>query len=840
MRHITITCFFLFTLFRLSAQELIQKANNEFTYMWWVHSIKENDPLKFAVKTNHYAFVFDYEKLNFEKMLIKDEDKSYVKNFQLSTNDFFTNYDTPKVSFGIETYGDLYPCNQSSLRTEDCQLIHSGRFLQHRFINWIPGLTGCDPHHSGLEIVASSDRLTLLLRVLPNVNLRSRSIIIRFALPDYFREIFVSDNVKAYKNMHDGSGYVFIKSEEMTVLQSYNNTVEVKLTSKENFQKGEKLRVGMVIYPVADLDKSLVKILDQESNPVMITAKQILPEEAQLDVTYEPDMGWHRIRLRNDVAGNFEVDNQRMEKVLFFIENNNATEATVRLNFAKETSVYGITGISSVIRDDKGYPTGIPMQISKNWHGLDFNKYADHLYRGPWYHGITVLKIPAKTKFTFEYLGIGPLWGIVPSVAHAQLCLVGWGSNQLWEDTTIGSWAEHICYEPDLDQASAPVLDVRPLMVADSQGRKWGWTGNVGGADFLKLRKKDGKRAWHTGMKTHCESNCPNLTEVSYAGSMMNGDILVKYATSMYRSDDITRSIYKIRMDVENDVEFDELVIFQMAASTYHYGFSKCFSWGNESGVKKEWNVANQSTYTGNKTAFTGKIPWIAMTGSSITDYYDDNLIGGDRGFIIRNWNVKINGQTNIPPYWQEDSSSEGTYHGNPCSIINVTLPDGYTSLSAGDYIEAEIEMVVLPLKAEDYYGPNIPLKQALNKYAGKWQMVHREAVGNQISVNSIVGKTEKNFPIVVTAANDKIHIKVKGGMGYVPVTIKGLSDYRNPALYQKEGNKWIMVDQSRYGNDFWQTTFDNDTGTFNITYNVNLDSNTGISTIKEYKFSFL
>ena len=116
------------------------------------------------------------------------------------------------------------------------------------------------------------------------------------------------------------------------------------------------------------------------------------------------------------------------------------------------------------------------------------------------------MKIPAKTKITLEYLGIGALWGNVPAVSHAQLCLIGWGKNQLWEKSAIGSWGEHICYEPDLDQASAPVLDIRPLMVVDPNGQPWRWTGNVGGADFFNLRKKDGKRAWHTsGVSTEKE-----------------------------------------------------------------------------------------------------------------------------------------------------------------------------------------------------------------------------------------------------------------------------------------------------------------------------------------------
>ena len=112
-------------------EDLCRKSSIQQSNMWWKNSIKTESPLIFEVQTNKYAFEFDYEKLTFNSFSIAN------------TNTGVTN-EPPRISFGIETYGKLYPCTHSSLRTEDCQLIHTGRFLQHRFINWIPELTGCD------------------------------------------------------------------------------------------------------------------------------------------------------------------------------------------------------------------------------------------------------------------------------------------------------------------------------------------------------------------------------------------------------------------------------------------------------------------------------------------------------------------------------------------------------------------------------------------------------------------------------------------------------------------------------------------------------------------------
>lgn len=68
--------------------------------------------------------------------------------------------------------------------------------------------------------------------------------------------------------------------------------------------------------------------------------------------------------------------------------------------------------------------------------------------------------IPAGQTVQLEYTSVNALWGGVPAASHAQLCLVGWGSNQLWEESAIGAWGETICYEPD--QGQVGVLSSTP------------------------------------------------------------------------------------------------------------------------------------------------------------------------------------------------------------------------------------------------------------------------------------------------------------------------------------------------------------------------------------------
>jgi hypothetical protein len=148
--------------------------------------------------------------------------------------------------------------------------------------------------------------------------------------------------------------------------------------------------------------------------------------------------------------------------------------------------------------------------------------------------------------------------------------------------------------------------------------------------------------------------------------------------------------------------------------------------------------------------------------------------------------------------------------------------------------------MFVLPMKAEDYYGPNENFRSALKKSAGTYKMARREAVGNHITLSVLKGKALASYPIVIEASADKADFLVKGGTGYVPLTITGLTFYREPKLFIKEDGEWKEIDQGKYGKDFWQTDYNAATERWEVTYNVNLDSPDDKVREKEFKFELI
>ncbi|MGJ8695486.1 MAG: dienelactone hydrolase family protein [Verrucomicrobiaceae bacterium] len=542
------------------------------------------------------------------------------------------------------------------------------------------------------------------------------------------------------------------------------------------------------------------------TDPVKITTAQ--------PVTFHPAQGWHRINL--DGIKPIGKENDVLERIPFTLTNPTQIEQSARLMFEKTRGGikhrFGspITGISAILRDAEGHPTGIPVQLSKNWH---HNEEAG-TYAGQWFHGISQIRLPAGATIHLELTLAYGHWGGVPAASHAQLSLIGWGTNTLWEQSAIGSWGESICYDPNQALADTTITDVRPLMVTGMNNKTpWGWTANIGGGDFFRFFDPSGKRLPHREIKTTRHKPGPCLTEVTYAGKI--GDALTHHTTvSISRSDDLVRGTYRIRLDAQKAAPFSRFVIFQVGSDTYNFTRERKFAFGNADGLTREWDAQwGGNTYPIAPTPLPGSHPWISLH-DAITDDSKKGGALGNRGIIIRSWNARLGGKK-TDPYFAERGL---TRHRKDSSTIDLLPPPGITALQPGDFIEATIEHLVIPQSAQDYYGPNQALRTALTQHGNTALMVLREAAGNARTLTIEKGELIHTFPdIRLNTQNGEAAFTLTNGLGYLPLTFTGLTSHRGGTLFHN-GKK---VDQSTHGNDFWQTNFDPATGTWSQTFNL-------------------
>jgi hypothetical protein len=153
--------------------------------------------------------------------------------------------------------------------------------------------------------------------------------------------------------------------------------------------------------------------------------------------------------------------------------------------------------------------------------------------------------------------------------------------------------------------------------------------------------------------------------------------------------------------------------------------------------------------------------------------------------------------------------------------LVEIVPPPEVKELLPGDFVEAEVHLLVLPMAADDYYGPNEGLRAALARDADTWKMVHREAVGNDLAIQATKGTIQRAYPIALVATGDEqAEFSVTGGLGYVPITIFGLKCPHGWQLLQSSRGAWMPVAR----NDFPQADYDPSTATWRLTWNVSLD----------------
>jgi len=208
-------------------------------------------------------------------------------------------------------------------------------------------------------------------------------------------------------------------------------------------------------------------------------------------------------------------------------------------------------------------------------------------------------------------------------------------------------------------------------------------------------------------------------------------------------------------------------------------------------------------------------VPWVSLH-EAVRRPGADRGAWANRGVVIRKWRARLGGKDARPWVAERGTVARGV----ATSTIDIVPPPDVTKLLPGDFVEATIEHLVLPQAAADYYGPNESLRAALATMQDTWRLVHREAVGNARRVEVRTGRLERVSPDVrVTAEHGLAEFTIAGGLGYVPITITGLATHRG-GRFTIDGTP---CDQSVHGNDFWQTDFEPETGTWSQTVTVPL-----------------
>ena len=507
----------------------------------------------------------------------------------------------------------------------------------------------------------------------------------------------------------------------------------------------------------------------------------------------------------------------RLDRQPFKLRNPTDHDVAVPLMFMQEQHL-PITGFTPMLCDADGFPTGLPVQISKNWHQRPEKGRLPH--QGPWFHGCAFVRLPPHSERELVLAMTYARWGGLPAASHAQLSLVGWGHNQFWDEAALGSFGESICFEPGRVQRRCMIDDVRPFLTLPTpEAKPWGWANNAGGGDYLVWFDPAGRYQGFRETRTDYRAYGPCLTEVVYHEESLGGEISARMGVSLARSDDYLRVFHHLRYDVHQPVRWQRLAFHQLGADFYNEPPSRQVAVGDAGGVGEEWTpVRTNFTYDRQGVVLRGPQPWISIHGLE-RSALGKGVAAASRGLVVRSWKAVLGGKPAPVPCASFYATEWGK--GNHRTVVELVPPPEVTALQPGDYLDAEIEWVVFPTDPTACYSPNRAFQAALAHDADTWRLVHREARDNALRVEVQRGTPQHTLPLSVAVdAGQRAELTLDGGVGCVPVTFSGLTNYRDWELRVNDQ----PLDQSIHGHDFWQTDYDSKTRQWKMTFNVPRD----------------
>ena len=588
-----------------------------------------------------------------------------------------------------------------------------------------------------------------------------------------------------------------------------------------------------------------------ESGSTAVEATDLLTGE-KLPVAYDPAVDTWKVQLNNHIYAPSVLNN--LDRYSLKLVNRSDRECVFRIVFANELSYSnrrfpsekretnycsGVMGAQMILRDDKGIPLGLPLQDSHNWPTLEQARKAtpdllpwlelDRFDYDSWLRYTVAGRLPGRSEWTGRGDVNHALWGKIPQSSFYFLTLIGWGYYSFWDVAIQGDWGESITYNlggyGDFD-----VGDMRPLYVKSYDSwRKpaFVWTPNQGGANFLHYKTGGEKKYLDT--RRYLPVPGPCLTRTVFCGRTADQKIAFDITAEHPRTDDLNRTYYRIRYQILEDTAFDHLAFFQLGSTSFDYNNPKAIAWGACDGLEQEIENPPLGTleYFKRGVAFDGSAPWwISMhrsTDTAVKRGTQDLLGLVSRGLVIRSWDAVLGGQQVEKPH----ISFFGTHHRFPGILTEISPPPELEMLKKGDYVDMQIEVMLIPKIADSYLGTNEALKKSLRTLADTWQAVYRLVKGNDLKLKVTEGRLQRNYPVEIAVGNTgAAELEVTGGLAYVPFTFTGVVSQKNPVVYElsADGTR-KAVNQSDHGNDFWQTERDSSTGLYRITYNLNLDS---------------
>lgn len=796
----------------------------DYTYLWYGYGLSSSIRQVY-VQTGYYGFCFNpntasfmymggVDKLEKSKALQANNDSikalAKLEPIQYSLT---SGGNTVQVSKTEYVHKEGIPMSSSDpgwvSGANPLRLINSGPYLQRADVMRMVYGDDTSGFSGRCEFSAMAGYLHFTYDAQTTKTAGNATLSLLFPLPEGYTFTVVEKGKSLLAKNAQGGGFAFAlpKGSKATLEPAEGG---VKITGDAQLDRTNWKGFTFAIIPRVQLTEQALTEYYAAQN-VTITARHtepIAPEDAP--VAYHPVSGAYKIEMANlDKLNKSYREKQNMyERLPFTVKNDSDTDVTVLLCFYKPTEFprtsYSLWGMSPMLLDAQTKePVGIAFQQSRNPHN-----YIDTiLYHSCWVEEYVYVKVPARSSVGYEFATAYSMWGGTYAASMAQMCLVGWGGNQWWISSSLGSFGITFDFDPELTCGRAVIDDIGLIDIKASSAS--------GGSDFLVM-KSMGYMQPVINQKLDFLSPGPNLAQLDLYGNTKNKAVSTKMSMILSRCRDYTKMLYSFEYTFLEDVTPSRLAFFTLGADNYNGYAYQSLAYGSEQGLVDSVSLqGNESTnmYKQQNIMVPGDQIWVAQLV-----FAERNMC--DKAMAVRSFEATINGVT----YTKPSLNIFVSYNGEKAMTCELGMPEGTEkTIKAGSIIKGTVEVFILPINMKLYNGNSEYIKNLPANIVGTWEAVQKYTVEGNVTAQVTKGTLIGTWPTRIKSAENQAAFTLTGGIGYVPVTVTGLNGYSGYRLYKVENGKEVQVDQSTPGqqNDYWQAYYDVATGTYELTFNV-------------------
>jgi hypothetical protein len=469
---------------------------------------------------------------------------------------------------------------------------------------------------------------------------------------------------------------------------------------------------------------------------------------------YDPVRGCYTIGSHNPGAfqAHFYDHPNHYETVKFQIDNDGRDRVVYICHETASGSKGQVEG--GVLLDAQGDPLPVTVQISKNFSGEKEEKFYN----------------PEDTAFSEMYFPL--VLGAGESCTVSSLHLYqNWGRHMVKQFSSLGAWMDYFhsstgvtettCYVP-FKYAGLKGIDIADMR-AMSQSAFWGGQpqhDNIAGHSFLSYKDASGWR-YMTYRGTTYSSTGPSWMDIRLDHLSSDKKIRGSIRTFELPQKDELRNFINVRYEVLRPIEIERarenfrlLTVASWVQRLRYKHFAASGAWDTKLSFEKDhFGVLGQS------------LPFPPCFAALHGEKKGSNAI------LLRSWNAPFQPAASVLCQKSGDTRL-------------MLVPDAETlTLEPGDTIEFEAAFV--PYGEID--GAQTPRREVI-------------AYGLQAPrvTQVLTGKRIGDFPTMIRAHNDRAEFILQGGRDLIPVIVTGLTDYREPRLWQKQQDRWRLLSHAR------------------------------------------